>query len=124
MRVGKKIGSNLREAMGDESFSRQQFGLLLEIYHSEGEMQQDYAEKLLVTKGNVVQHLDRLETRGLIERRRMGRSNLIFLTSDGIKFVEKILPLHDDSIRKSFSKLSPNEIKEFYGLLRKLDRIL
>jgi DNA-binding MarR family transcriptional regulator len=122
MRVGKKIGSDLREVMGNESLSRHQFGLLLEIYHSEGEMQQDYAEKLQVTKGNIVQHLDRLETRGFIERRREGRSNLIYLATAGITFVEKIMPLHDDTVRKYFSKLSQNEIKELYGLLKKLDR--
>ncbi len=43
---------------------RHQFGLLAEIYHAEGLKQQDYAEKLQVTKGNIFQHLDRLVFRG------------------------------------------------------------
>ena len=124
MRVVKKIGTNIGELMQDEGLSRHQFGLLVEIYYAEGLKQQDYAEKLQVTKGNIVQHLDRLVNRGLLERRREGRINYIYLTATGKNLAEKILPIHDNAVRNNISVLSQKELKDLYGLLRKLDHSL
>jgi len=50
---------------------------------AEGQSQQELADSLLVTKGNVCQLLGRMEADGLIRRDQEGRVNRVFLTDKG-----------------------------------------
>ncbi len=60
-----------------------QFDVLVQVGLREGLTQQHLADQLLVTKGNVCQLLDRMEERGLLERRQDGRANRLYLTDKG-----------------------------------------
>src|SRR3712207_8018674 len=59
--------------------SNAQFDVLAHVGAAEGITQQQLADSLLVTKGNIAQLLDRMQKRGLIERRPQGRINRLFL---------------------------------------------
>ena len=86
--------------------------------------QQELAESLLVTKGNVCQLLDRMESSGLLERRQEGRSNRLYLTEKGQGLFEQVVPDHEDSIARHFAALSSSEQRTLLEILRKLDRSL
>src|SRR4051794_5035802 len=61
-----------------------QFDVLATLRFSEGVSQQELAERLLVTKGNVCGVLDRLERLGWVERRpdpNDGRANRLYFTA-------------------------------------------
>src|SRR5262245_3977337 len=63
-----------------------QFDALANLYSTDGMSQQELAEKLLVTKGNVTGLVNRLADRGLVERRSHPvdrRTNRICLTASG-----------------------------------------
>ena len=69
-----------------------QFDLLSTLTEQEGLSQQELAERLYVTKGNVSGLLDRMVEAGLVERRAIPgdrRSNALYLTGKGRDLAEK-----------------------------------
>jgi DNA-binding MarR family transcriptional regulator len=101
-----------------------QFDVLAHVGAEEGLMQQELAESLLVTKGNVCQLLDRMEQTGLLERRQQGRANRVFLTEKGRDLFRQVVPAHERSIAGLFAGLTGDEQSQLLGLLRKLDHSL
>lgn len=75
-----------------------QFGVLARVGASEGMGQQQVADSLVVTRGNVCQVLDRMEGWGWISRRPEGRTNRLFLTSGGRRVFDEVVRLRDASI--------------------------
>ncbi len=101
-----------------------QFDVLAHVSAAEGLPQQDLADALLVTKGNVCQLVDRLEQRGLIARRQDGRVNRLYLTEAGRALVAEVIPAHEAAIAARFEALPPGDQAQLHDLLRRLDRAL
>lgn len=99
-----------------------QFDVLAQLTAGEGPSQQALAERLLVTQGNVCQLLDGLERKGLVERRRDGRSNHIHLTPAGRQLATEVVPEHEAWQALRLAALDDAEQRELLRLLRKLDR--
>src|SRR5262245_17351965 len=126
MRVFQKIDSastRLFQAW-DPKLSTAQFDVLAHIGAHEGITQQELAESLFVTKGNVSQLLDRMERLELVKRCQEGRSNTLFLTDRGRRMFAKLVPEQEALIAKLFAPLSHDEQTQLLALLRKLDQAL
>jgi len=119
-KVERASGEHLRRC----DLSVAQFDVLAHVGASEGVVQQELAESLLVTESNVCQLLDRMEGRGLILRRKEGRTNRLFLTDAGRRLFDEVVPAHEAMISELFSALSAREQEQLHELLRKLDRAL
>ena len=124
MRVFQKIDRASGEQLRAWDLSVAQFDVLAHVRASEGMTQQELADSLLVSKGNVCQLLDKMEGRGWILRRQEGRTNRLSLTEDGRKVFEEVVPAHEALIAERFSVLSEEEQAQLYELLRKFDRAL
>ncbi|MGF1470684.1 MAG: MarR family winged helix-turn-helix transcriptional regulator [Rubrobacteraceae bacterium] len=124
LRVGQKIGRVLAVDLKRWGLNMAQFDTLARVGAMEGITQQELAESLLVTKGNVCQMLDRLERRGLLSRSPDGRANRLFLTEQGRQLFDEVVPTHEALVAQQFSSLSFREQRELMGLLGKLDRAL
>jgi DNA-binding MarR family transcriptional regulator len=98
--------------------------VLAHVGAAEGITQRELADSLLVTKGNITQLLDRVERRGLISRRREGRTNRLYLTDEGRRLFAEVVPAHEALIDDRLSVLSREEQQRLHELLRKLDRAL
>ncbi|HEY7782176.1 MAG TPA: MarR family transcriptional regulator [Ktedonobacterales bacterium] len=101
-----------------------QFDVLAQVGAAEGITQQELADHLLVTKGNVCQLLDRMERAGLVARRQEGRANRLYLTGTGKSLRADVLPAQEDVIARVFSPLSREEQIQLLALLSKLDRAM
>src|SRR5215217_6206845 len=124
LRVALKVERVLGEQLRDWGLNNAQFDVLAHVGAAEGITQQELADLLLVTKGNVTQLLDRVEERGLISRRREGRTNRLFLTDEGRRLFAEVVPAHEALIDERLSALSQEEQQRLHKLLRKLDRAL
>ena len=127
MRLARVFHKMQQAAVDDvraHKLSLGQFDVLVNVALAEGMTQQEVADALLVTKSNVCQLLDRMEQKGLVERRQEGRSNHLFLTGKGRELIDRILPHHRSVMADQLSALSAEEIGRLGGLLRKLDRAL
>ncbi len=124
LRVQLKVERALGEQLRGWGLNNAQFDVLAHVGADEGITQQELADSLLVTKGNVAQLLDRVERRGLISRRREGRTNRLFLTDEGRRLFDEVVPAHEALIDEQLSVLSREEQQRLHELLRKLDRAL
>lgn len=124
LRVEQRVARVLTEDLKRWDLNLAQFDTLTHVGAAEGIMQQELAESLLVTKGNVCQMLDRMERRGLISRRPDGRANRLFLTEEGRRLYREVVPSHEDLVAEQLSKLTPEEQRDLMRLLGKLDRSL
>lgn len=119
-----KIDRETADHVGAFDLSVAQFDVLAQIGAHEGLSQNQLAEALLVTKGNISQLVTKMEARGLVERRPApaGRDNQLFLTERGHKLFEVVVPAQERLIDARFSCLSAREQQQLHGLLVKLDR--
>lgn len=122
LRVSQKVQPALTDTLRDLGLNVAQFDILDTLAAREGLTQQDLADALLVTKGNVTYHLCRMEERGLVDRRPEGRKNRLYLTGEGRRLLEEALPEHEALIDVRFSGLSVEERAQLAELLKKLER--
>ena len=123
-RIFQRVERNSGEHLRGWDLNVAQFDVLAHVGASEGMTQQELADSLLVTKGNVCQLLDRMEGRGWISRRQQGRANRLFLTDAGRRLFDEVVPAHEALIAGRFSVLSEGEQERLHELLRKLDKAL
>jgi DNA-binding MarR family transcriptional regulator len=123
-RIFQKIDRRTAGTLRDWNLSVSRFDVLNHAGAQEGRPQQDLARSLLVTKGNITQLLDAMEQDGLVERRKCGRTNLVYLTDEGRALRTRSLADHERRIVEEFSVLTPEETDTLLALLRKLDRAL
>ena len=124
LRVSQKVERDLARQLKLCGLNNAQFDVLAHVGAAEGITQQELADSLLVTKGNVAQLLSRMEGRGVVERRPEGRTNRLFLTGEGRRLFEETVPAHEALIAERLSFLTPQEQRQLLELLRKLDRAL
>jgi len=124
LRVSQKVERDLAGQLKLWGLNNAQFDVLAHVGVAEGITQQELADSLLVTKGNIAQLLDRMQKRGLIERRPEGRINRLFLTDEGRRTFAEVVPAHETLIDERLSVLSEEEQRQLLELLRKLDRAL
>jgi MarR family 2-MHQ and catechol resistance regulon transcriptional repressor len=123
-RVFQKVDRLTSDALREDNLSAAQFDVLAHVGAAAGPTQQELADSLLVTKGNICQLLDRMEKSGLLARRHEGRSNRLYLTERGRQVFADTVPEHEATIEQAFATLSVDEQRTLLGLLRKLDRAL
>ena len=124
LRVSQKVERDLAQQLRRFGLNNAQFDVLAQVGAAEGLTQQELADHLLVTKGNVAQLVARLEGRGTIERRPQGRTNRLYLTEEGRKLFENAVPEHEALVDEHLSALTQDEQRALHDLLRKLDRSL
>lgn len=124
MRVYHKLQRQTAQTSQRHELSLGRFDVLNHAGVRAGQTQQELAEALFVTKGNICQLLDGLEADRLLERRREGRRNHIHLTPAGRDLRGRILAEHEAELAAGFEALSESEQQTLLRLLAKLDRSL
>lgn len=97
-----------------------QFDVLAQVGAQEGIIQQELAQRLLVTQGAVTQLLDKLQRRGLIRRCPDGRLKRLVLTEEGRRLRDLVVPGQEQFQAEQFAALTRDEQRQLLTLLRKL----
>jgi MarR family transcriptional regulator, organic hydroperoxide resistance regulator len=98
--------------------------VLLCLNLGEGISQQDLAERLLLTKGNICVIVQRMESAGLIERRSDPddqRFQRLSLSPAGREKLSRILPEHHAQTSRLLRHLTLDEQKTLHELLCRVD---
>src|SRR3954447_8699874 len=96
LRLQTRINLAITERVRELGLSVPQCDVLTTLTEREGQSQQELAERLYVTKGNVSGLIDRMAAQGLVERRSLAgdrRSNALFLTAEGRALTQKGMAL-------------------------------
>ncbi len=123
-RVYNRLERRLGQGLGAHGLTLSQFDVLATLLHGEGITQQELAERLLVTKGNVVGLIDRVGAAGWVERRPDPddrRANRLYLTDAGRKILSEVFPGHACDVREAFARFTEAELRQMHQLLERLD---
>jgi MarR family transcriptional regulator, organic hydroperoxide resistance regulator len=115
-RINTALGSRLR-ALG---LTAPQCDVLTTLTEREGVSQQELAERLYVTKGNISGLIDRLVASKLVERRAIAgdrRSHAIYLTAAGRHRAEEAIAMQREFVAQTFGQLPPEKLIAFEELL-------
>jgi DNA-binding MarR family transcriptional regulator len=123
-RIVQKVERAAAEHLRAYGLNYAQFDVLAHVGAAEGSRQKELGESLLVSKGNVSHLVGQMERRGLISRRQEGRTNRLYLTEEGRRLFEEVVPAHEDLVHQLMSALPEEEQARLHGLLRGLDRAL
>lgn len=99
----------------------QQFLMLMALHELENPTQQELADTLAVTKGNVSQMLKVMERDGLIQREVHGNGKRIVLTTQARELFAIVEAAHEGFIADTFGTLSDTQQTELRRLLTQLD---
>jgi MarR family transcriptional regulator, organic hydroperoxide resistance regulator len=105
------------------NLSLPQFEVLSSLKAAECPNQQELAQRLQVTKGNLVGMIDRLAERGLVERLQVPgdrRVNRVRITEGGREMFRKAFPEQLGVIEKMMADLDEKELESLQSLLKKL----
>ncbi len=122
-RLSRIYNKSIRESnqhLKKWNLSIAQFDVLAQIGSQKRLSQQELADKLLVTKGNITQLLSKLENMGLIQREQEWKTKYLSLTKKGKELFEEVVPLQEQFQASQFRKLNQEEKKQLLELLRKI----
>jgi DNA-binding MarR family transcriptional regulator len=119
------LQSRIEESLKKHHLTLAQFDLLAMLLGLGDNLnQQELANQLAVTKGNMVGLVNRLSRRGFVERvpAQIGRrANLIHLTNAGRNLVAAALPDHLRLVKSMMSPLSGKQLRALRTLLQQLE---
>jgi DNA-binding MarR family transcriptional regulator len=104
-----------------------QFGVLAQLQAAPRISQQELANRLFVTKGNIVGVLNRLESRELVKRETSledGRTNMVSLTERGVDLAAQVVPGHEALLVECMGLIGVEDQETLHHLLQVLDRAL
>jgi DNA-binding MarR family transcriptional regulator len=126
-RIMYKIERHLLLHLEKHDLTLAQFGVLANLQAAPEISQQALANRLFVTKGNIVGLLNRLECRGLVQRRpdpEDGRTHIVSLTEQGAVLAAQVVPEHERLVAEYMGLISDEDQLALHHLLRTLNRSL
>jgi DNA-binding MarR family transcriptional regulator len=97
-----------------------QFDVLAQVGTAGRISQQDLADKLVVTKGNIAQIIQKVEELGWITREQDWKTKYVSLTAEGKALFDDVVPMQEQFQAAQFNNLNPSEQKQLLDLLKKL----
>jgi DNA-binding MarR family transcriptional regulator len=120
LRLQTRINLAITERVRELGLSVPQCDVLTTLTEREGVSQQELAERLYVTKGNISGLIDRLEAADLVERRSIAgdkRSHAIYLTANGRVLAEKGITVQRKFVAETLGRLPADELAALDKLL-------
>lgn len=108
-----------------ERLSPGEFGVLDTLYHKGPMLLGELQHRVLVTSGGISYLSDRLEKRGLVERREYEadrRTKMVAISPEGEELMARIFPEHAEVIERALAGLDTEAKQASLSLLRMLGR--
>ena len=115
IRLHRRVSGAVAGELKSIGLSIPQFDLISTLTEREGLTQQELAERLYVTKGNVSGLVDRLVEAGLVERRPIEgdrRSHALHLTDKGRDLAGRGIAAQRDYVRRTLGRLPPQDLAD------------
>lgn len=97
---------------------------VLEVLHLKGTQTiHQVGQSVLISSGSMTYVIDKLEQRGLLERKACPndrRAIHVSLTGNGTDLMTKLMPMHQELVENIFSELDTEEAKTIVKLLEKV----
>jgi DNA-binding MarR family transcriptional regulator len=123
-RLRSRLERRMADPLAAHGLSLAQFDVLMTLCHGDGITQQELAERLLVTKANVVGLIDRVGAAGWVERRpdpEDRRVNRLYLTDAGRKLAAEAQPGQHALVKKILGELAEGDLRQLHAMLVRLE---
>lgn len=124
-RAHNAVQAHLHANVGEHGLTLAEFAILEVLYHKGPLLLGEVQRRILVSSGGVTYLVDRLERKGLVERRdcpQDRRARYAALTAEGEELIGRIFPEHARCIERVMDGLTPGEQQQAAALLRQLGR--
>jgi MarR family transcriptional regulator, 2-MHQ and catechol-resistance regulon repressor len=122
-RAREAFAAHLHADVARHDLTLMEFGILEVLFHKGPLLLGEVQRRILVSSGGVTYLVDRLERKGLVERRACPndrRARYAALTAAGEEMIGRIFPAHAERIEHLASALTPEEQLTLHELLRRL----
>ena len=122
-KAGKSLEAHAFRSIEALGMCPSDFAVLEALLHKGPLPVNTIGKKVLLTSGSMTAAIDRLTSRGLVERRGDAndrRARIVHLTNAGRKFIGKQFAEHERDMERAVSGLTREEQASLMGLLRKL----
>ena len=124
-RAADSVSARINQHLAEVNLTVSQFGVLEALYHLGPMHQNQLAEKILKSTGNITMVVDNLVKRQLVERRRDPddrRCITIHLTEAGQMLMQELFPRHVAVVLEEIGVLEREEQEQLAALCRKVGR--
>ena len=100
-----------------------EFAVLELLFHKGEQPIQQIGKRILLTSGSITYVVDKLEEKGLLERKRCPKDRRVIyaaITEKGKTLMRDVFPQHRQAVNEMFKELTLEEKKELVSLLKKL----
>lgn len=122
-RAHSAVGAHAEADVTRHGLSLAEFGALEALYHKGPLLVGELQRAVLKSSGGITYVVDRLQDKGLVKRRPCEedrRATYAELTSEGRSLIDRIFPLHAESLETAEGGLSESEKRTLIDLLKKL----
>lgn len=122
-RLSRVYNQSLRESqqhLKKWSLSAAQFDILAQVGAHGRLSQQELADKLFVTKGNITQLLGKLEELGFVAREQEWKTKYVSLTEKGKALFDDVVPVQEQFQASQYNALDRDEKRQLLDLLKKI----
>lgn len=123
-KAARAVQAYAEKSITDLEIGGSDFGVLEALLHKGPLPVNEIGKKVLLTSGSMTVAVDRLEQRGLVERRAHGtdrRARVVYLTREGRKLIARAYAQHaTDLERLASASLTPKERAALIRLLKKI----
>lgn len=123
-KAARAVESYAQESVIDLEIGGSDFAVLEALLHKGPLPVNEIGKKVLLTSGSITVAVDRLERKGLVERRAHGtdrRARMVHLTKEGRKLITRAYTQHAADLERLVSaSLTPRERSALIRLLKKI----
>lgn len=122
-RASQSVAAHARLHIHSLGLGPSDFAVLEALYHKGPLPVQVLGGKVLLTSGSITPAVDRLEERGLVERRadrEDRRVRLVRLTPVGRRFMRRVWPEHVRALEEALTGVPPGARRALHEQLRRL----
>lgn len=123
VRAYKALAEHAKRDIEKSGLSLTEFGVLEALHHRGQLTVGQIGERVLLTSGSMTYVVDKLEGRGLVERKPCPedhRATYIALTGEGTRLIGRIFPGHAAALERATAALTAEEKRTATALVRKL----
>ena len=125
MKSSKVLQEVVKKDISNYAMQTSDFTVLETLFHKGKLTIRQISESVLINAGSITYVIDKLETKGLLERsdcKEDRRVVYIQLTEQGKQFMAEIFPKHQKVIEDIFSDLTTDEKKVLIELLKRVGK--
>lgn len=122
-KAAQAVETYAKRSIADMELCGSDFAVLEALLHRGPLLVNQIGKKVLLTSGSITVAVDRLEAKGLVERRAADddrRAKVVHLTRDGKKFITRAYAEHAADMERLASGLSVSERATLINLLKKI----